>query len=49
MRRHVNCGSLGPELRGLAEQPGLGGQRAPRASCLTLETALQQLHPPQTG
>ena len=49
MRRHVNCGSLGPELRGLTEQLGLGGQRAPRASCLTLEIALRQPHPPQTG
>lgn len=49
MRRHVNCRSLGPELRGRVEQPGLGGQWAPRASCLILETALQQPHPPQTG
>lgn len=44
----MNCGSLEPELRGLVEQPGLGGQWAPRASCLILETALQQAHPPQT-
>lgn len=41
-------GELEPELRGLVEQQGLGGQRAPRASCLILETALQQAHPPQT-